>query len=270
MSLKEPTVRIFDNMEKLTGFRGFAIPYANEVHLDSRYANTELGEAILKHERKHVGKITKILEGKNPYITWIENNLWDFFDILKIGFKYERKKFVKNVAVVFTILFLFGFALHFIFPALCNSAPTGHYKVEIQGAKVVSEGGYFHFYIRNICNESLTVTFLNYTGSKTFLFPNDSITYKIIAPEINSLYQNVAYAFKVHAYTSNSTEIYPYTVIVVKADLVQRFAEMERQLALYVPLLMATVGVCLFIGTSYVVEQIWKFIRMVKSGRKRK
>ena len=267
---EEPTVRIFNNMEKLTGNKGYAIPYANEIHLDSKYANTEFGEAILKHERKHIEKLTKILEGKNRYITMIENNLWDFFDVMKISFKHERKNFIKQIVISFVIFFLFAFAIQHIVPAFCDSAPPGYYKVDIQGAKVVSEGGYFHFYIKNIGTDNITVTFLNYTGSDVFLEPGDSITYKIIAPEINSPYQNVTYAFKIYAYTSNSTEIRSYSVAIVKSDLVQKYAEMERQLRLYVPLLMITTGILLFIGTSYIVEQIWKFIQIVKARRKRK
>jgi hypothetical protein len=170
--------------------------------------------------------------------------------------------------MLLTILIARGIGIIPVF-VFSDSAPPGYYDVDIQGAKVVSEGGYFNFYIRNNSTGNLTVTFLNYTGSEVFLQPGDTVTYRIIAPEIYLLYQNVTYLFQVSYGNPPIFETHPYTVTIVKSDLVQRYTEMERQLRLYIPLLMVTVGICLFIGTSYVVEQFWKFIQMVKQGRRK-
>jgi hypothetical protein len=194
--------------------------------------------------------------------------------------------------MLLTILIARGIGIIPVF-VFSGSAPPGYYDVDIQGAKVVSEGGYFNFYIRNNSTGNLTVTFLNYTGSEVFLQPDDTVTYKIIAPEIYLPYQNVSYVFAIRLFlTENHSEAvqwalnnaelgnlivddkgvlkeYIYAVVIVKADLVQRYTELERQLRLYIPLLMITVGICLFIGTSYVVEQFWKFIQIVKQGRRK-
>ena len=177
--------------------------------------------------------------------------------------------FMGKAMVIGVFLVFAGLLLCSIGTAFCDPAPPGYYKVEIQGAKVVSEGGYFHFYIRNIGNGNLTVKFLNYTGSEVFLEPNASVTYKVIAPQINSLYQNVTYVFQIsYGYPPVFENCPPYTVTVVKADLIRRIAEMERQLSMYILLLMATVGICLLIGTLYIAERCRRLKMQCNMGKR--
>lgn len=261
--IEETKVKVFDNMEKLTGNIGFAIPYANEIHLDSKYSTTEFGEAIVKHEKKHIENFAKILDGKNRFLVYTKNNIWDFFDITRLAYRFDKKVFCIKISELILFLFIIFFATSQLLPVFAD-AP----EIEIQGVNIISEGGYFHFYIKNKGTANITIAILNFTESQAFLQTNDSITYHLEAPRINSLYENVTYIFWIRNHSTNSTETIPYTVTVVKVDLPQRFAEMERQLGLYVPLLMITTGICIFIGTSFVVEQVWKFVQIVKKRKR--
>lgn len=93
---RAPIVKFFDDMEKLFGTMGHALPYANEVHVDSKYQGTEFGNAIVEHEVKHVKRLRQIRQGKNRLWTFLVDWLWDWYDSNRIGFKYDRKRWVKG------------------------------------------------------------------------------------------------------------------------------------------------------------------------------
>ena len=269
---EEPIIRVFDNMEKLTGNKGSAIPYANEVHLDSKYANTEYGKEIVKHEKRHIERFEEILKGRNKFLVYAKNDFWDFFDVLRIGFKHDTKLFMIKSCELFLFIAIVILALTPIV-GHCDSAPPGYYQVDIQGAKVVSEGGYFNFHIKNICEQNITIECLNYPGSVMFISPNDTVTYRMIAPEINSLYENITYTFQVSGYSFSppnpEKENYYYTVTVVKSDIVTQFRGLQEQLNQTLFFLVITTGICVFIGIRLLIDEVLKFLNFLKRRHKR-
>ena len=152
----------------------------------------------------------------------------------------------------------------------CDSPPPGFYKVDIQGAKVVSEGGYFRFYVKNISNENLTVLLLNYSGSKIFLEPNDTVTYYVIAPKIDSLFGNVTYIFQISYKNSTVFENCSYTVTVIKTDLIRQFEELQANLNQALFLLVITTGICVLIGIRLLIEELFKFFNFIRKRHLKK
>jgi len=152
----------------------------------------------------------------------------------------------------------------------CDSPPPGFYKVDIQGAKIVSEGGYFRFYVKNISNASLNVLLLNYSGSKVFLEPNDNVTYDIIAPEINLLFKNVTYIFQISYRNSSISENHSYTVTVIKTDLIRQFEELQGKLNQTLFFLVITTGICVLIGIRLLIEELFKFFNFLRKRHLKK
>ena len=139
-------------------------------------------------------------------------------------------------------------------------------EIKIKGSSIVSDDGWLTLRVENSLNETITINFLNISDVNQ-LNPHNSVTYRLILPEINQPYIQVNYVFQVTYHSSNVTKEYIKPITVIKSDFVQKYNEMERQLGLYIPLLMVTVGICLFIGTSFVVEQIYKLVQLLRKKR---
>ena len=121
------------------------------------------------------------------------------------------------------ILFIFGVVL------LCLALPVlpvfadgmvSPFQLEIQGAKIVSEGAYFRFTLRN--TDLLTKSFLvEYNSSFTvflqtnpiLLQPNETININVIAPFLAKGQVGAKYPFKFTKVTTNqSVTFYVYVV----------------------------------------------------------
>ena len=183
---------------------------------------------------------------------------------------YQMNKKTKILLITSFILVILSLTL----TGFCDSPPPGFYKVDIQGAKVVSEGGYFNFHIKNICEQNITIECLNYPGSVMFISPNDTVTYGMIAPEINSLYENITYTFQVSGYSfsppSPEKENYYYTVTVVKSDIVTQFRRLQEQLNQTLFFLVVTTGICVLIGIRLLIEELFKFFNFLRKRHLRK
>lgn len=160
--------------------------------------------------------------------------------------------------------------------------------IEISGVSVVNEGATFSFHIKNTFNQNITVSFLNHSQS---LFPNDSITYRLTAPQIDSSYQNVTYVFKVYLFLTNNhseaiqwsinntdignltvdekgvLQIYEYTLTVLDTDFIKKYEEIVSKAVLYTTLLVIMVVIVGFIAVGLAIERIAKFVKLI---RKRK
>ena len=98
--MKEPKVRVFENLERMTGYRAIALPHINEIHVDAKIVNTPIGTQILNHERKHLVYARRMAKSKHPFWVALLNNIWDFVDVNRIELlqflywlKHRCKKF---------------------------------------------------------------------------------------------------------------------------------------------------------------------------------
>ncbi len=79
-----PKIRVFQNLERLTGYRALALPHLNEIHVDAKYYGTSFGERVIQHERKHFVYVKRMLNSKHPFLVSLQNNIWDFYDANRI------------------------------------------------------------------------------------------------------------------------------------------------------------------------------------------
>jgi len=174
-----------------------------------------------------------------------------------------------NVLKALGKILLYILLTSFIINGLRIMPTFGFSEIEIKGSTIVSSDGLLTFYIENRLNESITVTLINFSDVRE-LSPGDSVIYRVALTGINpNPYVQVNYIFQVFYHVSNITKEYVKPVIIISPNFVHEYRDMEGKLGLYVPLLMITTGICLFIGTSYIVEQIWKFVQIVKRRRRK-
>jgi hypothetical protein len=91
--------------------KGICIFWLKEVHIHKKYENTPVGTILIHHELQHAKFIEKILNiRKNSKLSphskvlkiltlTLENNIWDFFDCLKIELYelfYDLRKWIDS------------------------------------------------------------------------------------------------------------------------------------------------------------------------------
>lgn len=138
-------------------------------------------------------------------------------------------------------------------------------EVEIQGAAIVNDDGCLLFCIENNLDENITVCFLN-QSSVHFLEPNNSLIVKTTTPKVKDPIK-VSYVFEVTYHSSNMTKEYVKLATIVPSDLVWRLNEVRQKLVQYSFLLTITTGICILLGSAYVIEQIFKVAKFL--GKKR-
>jgi hypothetical protein len=96
--MKEPPkIRVFPDLQRLTGYRALALPHANEIHIDAKYYGTPLGEAIIEHEKRHIEYAFEVAESKHRNLTILKNNLWDIWDsMVRNIMEIKMKRGVKH------------------------------------------------------------------------------------------------------------------------------------------------------------------------------
>jgi hypothetical protein len=92
-----PKIRVFPDLQRLTGYRAIALPHANEIHIDAKYYGTPLGDAIIEHEKRHIEYAFEVAESKHGNLTILKNNLWDIWDsmvrrLAEIRMELETRK----------------------------------------------------------------------------------------------------------------------------------------------------------------------------------
>ena len=88
MSTDSWVVRFVDDLSLAA--EGMCLYWIKEIHIDKQHEGKPWVEDIIRHERKHYYFIDKALHG-HPWVStfWIIlNNIWDFFDVLRICIKY--------------------------------------------------------------------------------------------------------------------------------------------------------------------------------------
>lgn len=106
-------------MEKLIGARAMALPYANEIHVDSKYKNTDFSDELIQHEMKHIQRLNQINHGKKRYIVFLKDTLWDMYDCMRLDAKYDKPNFLIGLAMIATLFLpLWLFLINSIFPQL--------------------------------------------------------------------------------------------------------------------------------------------------------
>lgn len=149
----------------------------------------------------------------------------------------------------------------------CLTMSTLTEEIEIQGASIVSDDGWFTFFIENNLNENITVHFLNHSMIQR-LEPNDSLTIRVVLTTKVNVPARVNYVFEVTYHSSNKTKEYVKTVTVVPSGFVRTFDEMTDKLRLYTFFLIITTSICIFLGSAYIIEQVFRFVKFIK-GRRR-
>jgi hypothetical protein len=95
MNEPEPTIRFFKDLElKTCGTAGIAIAYANEIHIDEKYRNRpKLLARLIEHEKRHFyysNQITPQTSIWRKYWIILNNNIWDYFDCIKMQWLYFK------------------------------------------------------------------------------------------------------------------------------------------------------------------------------------
>lgn len=101
-----PKIKIFKNLNKF-GLDAIALPWANEIHIDSKLVDGEYGDrglvfceygtAILRHEQKHFEFYARALRSKHPKLIVWKNNLWDTADNFRISWHFDKKACLFNL-----------------------------------------------------------------------------------------------------------------------------------------------------------------------------
>ena len=84
--------KFYDGLETMTGGAiAESLVWVPEIHVDSKYRDSDKLPEILKHERKHYVILAKILTEKRWYVRWLigrYNNLWDFCSVNYLCLKW--------------------------------------------------------------------------------------------------------------------------------------------------------------------------------------
>jgi len=131
----------------------------------------------------------------------------------------------------------------------CDPMPVGPplYGVDVEGARIVSEGAYFRFWIHN--NNSFSIDVNVFTPEHTmdnFIVPaNGSINYDVIAPKISVAYEQVTYEFWLSGPNSSGqyVTLADCGVIVVNYGFVQIFSFSVELLIMFAAIIVALVAI---------------------------
>lgn len=180
--------------------------------------------------------------------------------------------------------------LNIVIITACLSSRSELPLLRIRTASLVAEGSIFYFEVENVANSRCAVTVevpeaFIYDGASHFILsPSEKIFLYLQAPEINASFQEFIFKFYASGDGGEREEV-KVAVMVVCSEIIRDFVrladenanlkqevqsmekeliEIRRKLNFYFVLLVITTGICVFLGSAYIIEQIVKCMRFLR------
>jgi len=100
MSQVEPRIVFVENLEATMNSQAESLVWLHEIHIDQKYREDWRLPDMMKHERHHHYLLWKGAENKGLKRQgyFLFNNLWDFYDCLRLQLKWTGQKLIYKLA----------------------------------------------------------------------------------------------------------------------------------------------------------------------------
>lgn len=110
-------VRFVEGLRKGYGANAFCCAWIDEIHVDVTLKDHPALDDMIKHEKKHYRFFQRIMATNSSvkaYLLMVWNNVWDFFDVIRIHFKYYehfRKNCFEDMVFVWAMILVFVYLI---------------------------------------------------------------------------------------------------------------------------------------------------------------